>query len=129
MSKHHSVRLRLIGWCCGLLDHLAKYPMDGLRCGKVHPQSRADVGLWGGVNVNNRLSERQVDRSVVVSGLGDQINMGGGCGFTSNHPSLIAYLERVRFEPNVAGVAHQISPIGTAVDISSMNMPRGGVEP
>lgn len=128
MSARHLIGLRLIRWGERILNDVPQDGVDCLRCRHVHPQASRDGGLGRGVSVNDGLSERKIDSAVVLSGFAYQVDMGRNGVVARNHPSLISYLERVRFNPNVAGIAHQSSPLGNSVNAFSLDKYVSGVE-
>lgn len=122
------VRLRFIDWLQRSRDHVAKQAVNYLRRCQVHPKARADDGLRCGACVDDRLSKGQINSPVELSSLGYEIDIGNRHVIPRNDPSLFAYLERVRFDPNNSLIHHQNPPIGKSYDLSSLNAKAVGVE-
>ena len=122
LSLAHSIGLRLIRWRHRLLDQVAKHSVQGLHRSEIHADARADHGLRFGVCVNDALRKGDVYRPVELSRFANEINVGHGSIIPSNNPSLVSYLEGVRFDTNHASLAHQASPVGSSADFGAVNL-------
>ena len=128
MSFRHSIGLRLIRWGERLLDEVSEQPMHDLRGCEVHADAGAYDGLGCRVGVNDALREGKIDSAVVVPGLAYEIDMGDGAVIPRNHPSLISYLEALRFNPNHVALTHQ-PLLGNSINhIASFGQAAQGVE-
>lgn len=88
-----SVRFRFINWLLRIRDQPAKDAVQHYGRSEVHSQSGADVGFAGGTAIHDRLSEGQINGSIELPELCEEVdkfNAGAGVG---NHPDLVAYLE------------------------------------
>lgn len=125
MTVFGSICLALIRRLERILDHPSKQAVETLSRRQVHSHSYIDARFWRGAGINDGLQKRQIDYSVKLSGLADQIDKFDRCVVLRDEPGF-----RSKFYRFLAFVfSHRVSLLficgdGQAYDLSGQKWSR-----
>ena len=124
----HSVLKSLFDRFRHLVDQVSKKPVQILGRAEIKTMAGRDLNDGLVVGVHNRLAEADINNAIVVSKLGEHIDIGHGYASVSYLPPVLSDSQLSTASYNNFIVRHQIHPIGTSCNIVNVHPGAAGVE-